>query len=619
MTSPAFTAISRPILPGLALRLALVLAGLLAAHRCGAEPPWSGFGRDPQHTGVSGIASQPLDRVVWQTPVDLNPLFIGGSLEVHYGSPLATAANTLVIPVKVGLTNGFRIEARDGGSGALRWQFDSDYTLWAHNWVPSFGPALTPSGRLVVPAGGGTLLTVDTVDSADSPTPTRVAFYGIASYNANPAAFNADIRICTPLVSDALGNVYFGFRATGANPLAIHAGVARVSPNGVGIYVTASAATAGAAPQVLGNSAPALSADGATVYVAMTVATGDSKGYLVALRSSDLGTIAKVQLKDPKSRKTAILDDDASAAPMVGPDGKVYFGVVENPYPSNHGRGWLLQFGPTLVASGAPGAFGWDDTPSLVPAGIVPSYHGASTYLLMVKYNHYPNSGGDGVNKLAILDPQATQTDPVTGTTVMKEVLTIAGVTPDDEYIATYPNAVREWCINSAVVDPFAGCVLVGSEDGKLYRWDLATNTFTGVVTLTPGIGEAYTPTMIGTDGMVYAINNATLFAVGAAPVAVAEAGAPAGLALAVARPNPFAAETRLRFALAEAGRVRLEILDPAGRRVARLVDADLAAGDHTARWDGRDASGRRSAPGVYFARLTLGARAMTRSLVFTR
>jgi hypothetical protein len=34
-------------------------------------------------------------------------------------------------------------------------------------------------------------------------------------------------------------------------------------------------------------------------------------------------------------------------------------------------------------------------------------------------------------------------------------------------------------------------------------------------VRLTSGIGEAYTPTVVGPDGTVYAINNATLFAVG--------------------------------------------------------------------------------------------------------
>jgi hypothetical protein len=98
---------------------------------------------------------------------------------------------------------------------------------------------------------------------------------------------------------------------------------------------------------------------------------------------------------------------------------------------------------------------------------------------------------------------------------VMKEVLTIAGPTPDPEFINRYPNARKEWCINTAVVDPASKSVFANSEDGKLYRWDLTTNTFTQVVTLTPGIGEAYTPTWMGPDGTVYAINNATLFAVG--------------------------------------------------------------------------------------------------------
>jgi hypothetical protein len=34
-------------------------------------------------------------------------------------------------------------------------------------------------------------------------------------------------------------------------------------------------------------------------------------------------------------------------------------------------------------------------------------------------------------------------------------------------------------------------------------------------VRLTSGLGESYTPTAIGADGTVYAINNAVLFAVG--------------------------------------------------------------------------------------------------------
>jgi len=141
---------------------------------------------------------------------------------------------------------------------------------------------------------------------------------------------------------------------------------------------------------------------------------------------------------------------------------------------------------------------------------MVPSYIGSSSYLVMTKYNNYSGLGtGDGVNKLAVLDPNAMMIDPITGACVMQEVLTITGVTPDP----VLP-AVKEWCINTAAVDPATDSILANSEDGTLYRWDLATNSFTQSVSLTSGTEEAYTPTVIGVDGTVYAINNATLFAV---------------------------------------------------------------------------------------------------------
>jgi hypothetical protein len=97
----------------------------------------------------------------------------------------------------------------------------------------------------------------------------------------------------------------------------------------------------------------------------------------------------------------------------------------------------------------------------------------------------------------------------------MKEILTIAGPTPDEDFRPAHPNAVREWCINTAAIDPASKSALVNNEDGKMYRWNLASNSLTETVTLTPGVGEAYTPTLIGVDGTVFAINNATLFAIG--------------------------------------------------------------------------------------------------------
>jgi hypothetical protein len=163
-----------------------------------------------------------------------------------------------------------------------------------------------------------------------------------------------------------------------------------------------------------------------------------------------------------------------------------------------------------------PGAFGWDDTASVVPSSAVPGYSGPSTYLLLTKFNNYAGVGGDGVNRLALNDPTTGMTDPVTGATVMNTVLTVSGVTPDPEYDSTFPNAVREWCINSAAIDPPNQCAVVNSEDGKLYRWSFAGNTLSTGLTLASATGEAYTPTAIGPDGAIYAINNATLFSAGA-------------------------------------------------------------------------------------------------------
>ncbi|MEN9867478.1 MAG: hypothetical protein RL748_3068, partial [Pseudomonadota bacterium] len=53
------------------------------------------------------------------------------------------------------------------------------------------------------------------------------------------------------------------------------------------------------------------------------------------------------------------------------------------------------------------------------------------------------------------------------------------------------------------------------SEDGILYRWDMVSNSFSESIRLNSGIGQAYTPTLIGPNGVVYSINNAILTAVG--------------------------------------------------------------------------------------------------------
>jgi hypothetical protein len=205
----------------------------------------------------------------------------------------------------------------------------------------------------------------------------------------------------------------------------------------------------------------------------------------------------------------------SSAAPVVGPDGDVYFGVLEANLSSHNNRGWLLHFNSALTQTKTPGSFGWDDTPSVVPASAVPSYTGTSSYLILTKYNDYADLGiGNGLNQVAVLDPFATMPDQynygAAVATVMQEVITVTGVTPNSGL-----PGVMEWCINSAAVDPYTKAAIINSEDGTVYRWDFTGNTLSQSLNLTPGRGEAYTPTAIGPDGTVYAINDAILFAVG--------------------------------------------------------------------------------------------------------
>src|SRR5206468_11177314 len=114
------------------------------------------------------------------TPVDLNPQYNGDVLYIHYGTPLVSPANTVLIPVKVGVADTFRVEARRGSDGLLLWQFDSDFTLPVpYNWTPSYGPTLTPAGRIYMAGAGGTLFYTDNVDAPGAHVMTRVAFYGI--------------------------------------------------------------------------------------------------------------------------------------------------------------------------------------------------------------------------------------------------------------------------------------------------------------------------------------------------------------------------------------------------------------------------------------------------------
>src|ERR1700688_4428350 len=98
-----------------------VLAAIMVSLAAGpaAAQAWPGFARDAQHTALGVGPSQLPEKIRWSMPVDQSPQYSGsGDLLIHYGSPLITRVNTVIVPVKIGATGGFEVlslRASDGG------------------------------------------------------------------------------------------------------------------------------------------------------------------------------------------------------------------------------------------------------------------------------------------------------------------------------------------------------------------------------------------------------------------------------------------------------------------------------------------------------------------------
>ncbi len=481
--------------------------------------PWTTFAGNAQHTSVSSNTSQPLEVIHWSSPVDNFPT----SRAAHYGGPLITANNTVIYPYKKGPESApdFHIIARNGNDGTLLWDETTDWVPTGYGWYPAHQPVYVPSlNRVYFSGANASLYYKDNVDTpSGGSTKVQIVVFGSSGNVA-----------MTGLTADSAGNIYYGYRNGTAG------GIVKVTPAGVATFVTANAASQDASftdwiPQM--NHTPALSNDESTLYTTLRRNGTSYNGRLVGLSTTNLSTqYNSGTLKDPRSNyaNNAGLLNDSTASPMVAPDGHVFLGIFANPY--NGSRGWLAHFNANLtnlntstpdpVDTYVMGGFGWDTTPSIVPATMVPQYSGSSSYLLFTKYNNYYGitNGGDGSNGIAILDPNDSEVEyhaDSNGQLVMKRVLYQVGPTPDWDY-PSVPTAKREWCINYGAVDPATQSVIVNSADGKFYRWHLPSDTLIEPLRLSNGIGQPYTMTVIGVDGTLYGIQIGAIYAMGKRP-----------------------------------------------------------------------------------------------------
>lgn len=92
------------------------------------------------------------------------------------------------------------------------------------------------------------------------------------------------------------------------------------------------------------------------------------------------------------------------------------------------------------------------------------------------------------------------------------------------------------------------------------------------------------------------------------------------GIRLAQNFPNPFGAQTNIRFHLPVASSASIDVFDIRGARVRQLVRGEFNAGDQIVVWDGLDDLGTAAASGVYFYRLDVpGHYVETRRMLLAR
>lgn len=463
----------------------------------------------------------------------------------------------------------------DRGSLVQRWNFQSDWKPEPANlalgWEPVFHAAVA-GDSVYVPGFGGTVFRVDARTGRQI---ARVNPFGPSidpnTYVAGPLVADSRGRVYynalqLDAAQNATGSWLVRVDPDGRSRTARFADLVPGAPTTcVGAFTNATLPWP-PAPDALPSSgpcgiqrvglnvAPAIAPDG-TVYTISRADFNERYSYVVAA-TADLAPKWAASLRDrlndgcgvlvpiaptpdpahgacrnganfgvdpqTNQRPAGRVRDITSASPTALPDGSVIYGAWTR-YDTI--RGHLFKFS----AAGAFQAaidFGYDSTPAV--------YEHDGIHIVL-KENHYDgefgtycNPGGDPVSDLVCANTGVAQgpffitqlnADLVPEWRFQNTNTETCTQQPDGTLSCVNDTPTGfEWCINAPAVDG-NGTVYGNSEDGFLYSIPQGHHgTFTQFkqrVFMGVALGNAYTPSSISRDGVVFTSDNGRLFAIG--------------------------------------------------------------------------------------------------------
>lgn len=337
---------------------------------------------------------------------------------------------------------------------------------------------------------------------------------------------------------------------------------------------------------VIGGDVLAMAQSGGLLYIGggFTYAGGQQRTRLAALDTSTAASTEWHPAANSPVRSMAII----GGVVYVGG----FFGTI-GPGPTAIG-GDSLRNGLAAVDMSTGDVLAWNPTPS--PGASIAAL-AASGGLIYVG-GTYTTIAGQSRNDLCAVDPVtglATGWNP-NPDNVVNAIAPDGGVIyVGGTFTSIGTNALTRHRV--AALDPATGAAT---------GWDANAGGTVNALTASGGVVSA--------GGQFTAMSNrpfAHLAVITEATAGVAPVLRAPTLRLEIA-PNPSRAAVVLRFRMPAGGAAEVAIHDLAGRRVRVLASGGFAAGDQRVTWDGRDASGRRVAPGLYFARVRAGTLALT-------